>query len=71
MYIKPLSAIIYSHSIIHHSFADEISLQMSPPPDRIPELLHSLQSCISDVKALETANMLKLNDSKTELMFVT
>ena len=30
-----------------------------------------MQSCISDVKAWATANMLKLNDSKTELMLVT
>ena len=29
MYIKPLSAIIDSHSIIHHSFADDLQLQMS------------------------------------------
>ena len=71
MYIKPLSAIIDSHSIIHHSYADDLQLQMSAPPDRISELLHSMQSCISDVKAWATANMLKLNDSKTELMFVT
>ena len=71
MYIKPLSAIIDSHSIIHHSFADDLQLQMSAPPDRISDLLHSMQSCISDVKAWATANMLKLNDNKTELMLVT
>ena len=71
MYIKPLSAIIDSHSIIHHSFADDLQLHMSAPPDRMSELLHSMQSCISDVKAWATANMLKLNDNKTELMLVT
>ena len=71
MYIKPLSAIIDSHSIIHHSFADDLQLQMSAPPDRISELLHSMQSYMGDVKAWATANMLKLNDSKTELMLVT
>ena len=71
MYIKPLSAIIDSHSIIHHSFADDLQLQMSAPPYRISELLHSMQSCISDVKAWATANMLRLNDNKTELMLVT
>ena len=71
MYIKPLSAIIDSHSIMHHSFADDIQLQMSAPPDRICEPLHSIQSCICDVKAWATANMLKLNDNKTELMLVT
>ena len=71
MYIKPLSAIIDSHSIIHHSFADDLQSQMSAPPDRISELLLSMQSFISDVKAWATKNMLKLNDSKTELMLVT
>ena len=71
MYIKPLSAIIYSHSIIHHSLADDMQLQMSAPPDRISEQHHTMQSCISDVNAWETANMLKLNDNKTVLMLVT
>ena len=41
------------------------------PPDRISELLHSTQSCISDDKAWATANMYKLNDNMTELMLVT
>ena len=71
MYIKPLSAIIDSHSIIHHSFADDLQLQTPAPPDRISELLHSMQSCICDVKAWATANILKHNDNKTELMLVT
>ena len=71
MYVKPLYAIIASHSIIHHSFADDLQSQMSAPPDRISELLYSMQSCIGDVKAKATANMLKLNDDKTELMLVT
>ena len=69
--IKPLSAIIDSRSIIHHSFAADLQLQMSAPPDRISELLYSIQSCISDVNAWATANMLKLNDNKTELMLCT
>ena len=70
-YIKPLSAIIDSHSIIHHSFADDLQLQMSTPPDGISELLHSMQSYIGDVKAWATVNMLKHNDNKTEIMLVT
>ena len=71
MYIKPLSAIIDSHSIMHHSFADDLQLQMSAPPDKISGLLHSMQSCIRDVKAWATANMHKLNYNKTELMLDT
>ena len=44
---------------------------MSVPPDRISELLHSMQSCVCDVKAWAAANMLRLNDNKTELMLVS
>ena len=69
MYIKRLSAIIDSHSIMHHSFADDLQLQILAPHNNIYELLHSMQSCVCDVKAWSTANMLKLN--KTELMPVT
>ena len=71
IYIKPLSAIIDSHSIIHHSFVDDLQLQMSAPPDKISELLHPMQSCIGDVKTWATANMLRLDDNKAELMLVT
>ena len=71
MYIKPLSVIIDLQSITHHSFADDLQLQMSAPPNKISELFHNMQSCIGDVRAWETANMLKLNDNKTELMLVT
>ena len=65
MHINSLSAIIDSHSIIHHSFDYDLQLQMFAPPDKISELLHSMQSCICDIKAWATANMLSLNDNKT------
>ena len=75
LYISPCILSLWlplmTHTIIHHSFADDLQIQMSAPPDRLSELLHSMQSCISDVTAWPTVNMLKLNDNKTELMLVT
>ena len=71
IYIKPLSAAVDSHSIMHHSFADDVQIQMSAPSDRISELLRSMQSCMSDVNASAAANMPKLNDDKILLMLVT
>ena len=68
---KPFSAIIDSHSIKHHLFADDMQLQMSTSPDKMSELLHSMQSCICDAIALATANILELCNNKTELMLVT
>ena len=49
---------LLTHTIIHHSFADDLQLQMSAPPDRISELLNSIQTYIGDVKAWASANML-------------
>ena len=69
MYIKPLSAIIDLHSIIHHSFADDLEVQMSAPTGKLSELLHSMRSYISDVKAWATANMLRLNENKIKSLF--
>ena len=66
MYIKPLSAIIDSPSIIHHSFADDFQLQMSAPLTKYPSYF-----TISDVKDLVTANMHRHNDNNAELMLVT
>ena len=71
MYVMSLSATIDSHSIIHHSSSDSIQFQMSVPPDNISELHHSMLSFMCDFKAWATANMLKVNDNKTELMLVT
>ena len=65
IYFKSLSCIIDSHSIIHHSFADDLQLQMSATPDKISELLHYMQSCIGDIKAWTTENMLKPNNNKS------
>ena len=70
MYIKPLSTIIDSHSITHHSFADDFQLHMSAHLDNISDLLHSLKSCISDTMACTTASKLMPNDKKTGLMLV-
>ena len=60
MYIMHLSATIYSLSIIHHSFADDLSLQISAQPDKISELLHSMLSCICDVNTWALITCLSL-----------
>ena len=67
MYIKHLSAIIDSHSITNHSFADDIQLQISAPADKVSELLHLMQSCLGDIKAWATSLSLSKSRLKTYL----
>ena len=71
IYTTPLSAVIQTHSVLHHSYADDTQLQKSAPPRYISDLLSAMQLCIGDIKSWMTTNMLKLNDEKTELMLVS
>ena len=54
---------------MYNSFADDLQLQMSYLPDKISKLC-SMRSCLSDVNVWATANILKLDEDKTELMLV-
>ena len=71
LYTTPLSAVIERHSILHHSYADDSQLQNSATPDRLPDLIDSMRLCIDDIKDWMTANKLKLNDDKTEVMIIS
>ena len=62
MYIKPLPTIIDLCLITHHSFVDDMQLQMSASSDKVSKLLHPMQSCITVIKDWATANMLKMID---------
>ena len=49
---------------------DDTQLLHSCPPDQIHTTAHTMQTCISDVKTWMTQNKLKLNDNKTEALFI-
>ena len=64
--LQSINLHLYTHGSVHSpfSFADDLQLQISAPTDKISELLHSMQSCISVIKAWATANMLRVNDKQ-------
>ena len=49
-------------------YADDTQLYLSIEPANIHDLIFSLENCIKDVKNWMTANKLKLNDEKTEVI---
>ena len=71
LYTSPLSEIISSHSVLHHSYADDTQLQKSVTPSHVGDLIQSMQACIHDVKSWMTCNKLKLNDDKTEALIIS
>ena len=68
LYTAPLFDVMDSHSVFHHSFADDTQLQNSAPPQQVDELM---QQCVHDVKSWMTHNKLKLNDDKTEALIIS
>ena len=47
-----------------------VRIQESGHLSELPELIHSAQSCISDVKAWMTNSRLQLNNGKTEMILI-
>ena len=70
LYTHPISEIVSYHSLSHHSFSDDNQLYKSGNITQLPEIIHSTQSCISDVKAWMTNNKLQLNNDKTEVILI-
>ena len=69
LYTQPLSAIITRHLIKYHMYADDTQLYASVLPKDMESLFKSIEECINDVKNWMNINKLKLNESKTEILF--
>ena len=67
LYIHPVSEIVSCHFLSHHSFSDDNQLYKYGNVFQIPEIIHSNQSRVPDVKAWMTNNQLHLNNGKTEM----
>ena len=68
LYTHPISEIVSCHSLSHHSFSDDNQLYKSGNITQLPKIIHSTQSCISNVKAWMTNNQLQLNNDKTKII---
>ena len=68
LYTHSISEIVSYHSLSRHSFSDDNQLYKSGIITQLPEIIHSTQSCVSDVKAWITNNQLQLNNDKTEMI---
>ena len=68
MYTKSLGDIIEHHGLQYHIYADDIQIYV---PLSHPRNIERLELCLRDLYTWLTANKLKLNSSKTELLQIT
>ena len=68
IYTKSLEDIIEHHGLQYHIYADDIQIYM---PLSHPRNIERLELCLRELYAWLTANKLKLNSTKTELLQIT
>ena len=71
MYESPLANLLDSHDVEHHYYADDGSVYTSfmlQNQNEVQNAIIKLELCLSDVYSWMTANMLKMNDDKTEVI---
>ena len=69
IYPLPLGDIIRKHGLKFHMYADDCQLYTSFSMST-NEAVSSMQMAIDDIRAWYAANMLKLNDDKTEMLVI-
>ena len=70
MYTTPLSSLISSLSLNRHLYADDTQLFFSfHPPDVHTSITH-LHGALQQISSWMTSNLLTLNSSKTEFLFI-
>jgi len=73
LYIGPLGKIVSDCGLQYHIYADDTQLYLGFPCETehsITSSLESVENCVAMIKCWMNRNFLKLNDSKSELIFL-
>ena len=69
-YESPLGNIIRSFGLSAHFYADDTQIYLAFPPENESTSIHNLEECVAAIREWMAANFLKLNDEKSELIFL-
>ena len=70
LYAQTLCTILVDYGFNYHVYADDSQLYKSVNISDVTSVTDSLSNCLTDVSKWMTANKLKLNEDKTEIMLV-
>ena len=70
IYCLPLAAVIDKHGLSYHMYADDTQLYLDFSPDSESTVHSRIATCVNDIKAWLSDNMLLLNENKTEAITI-
>ena len=70
IYMLPLGDVIRRHGFLLHIFADDTQIYISISPDNIVSSVLNIEACVADIHSWMSANFLKLNSDKTEILIL-
>ena len=71
LYTSSLSELLDSFSVHHHFYADDTSLYVTFEPTEITQTVEHMERCVAATHTWMKQKMLKLNESKTEVLLIS
>ena len=70
LYVQPIGDIIRAHGLFYHQYADDLQLYCHFALNRqaLAEAVNQIEKCVDELKDWMTANLLSMNDSKTQYL---
>jgi len=68
LYVADLAALVESHGLTPHQYADDTQIYGSCSPSQIDDLSSTISGCVNYVADWMQSNRLQLNPGKTELL---
>ena len=70
LYTSPVTEIIRNHDLNYHVYADDTQIYSTNSTMDLSQKISTTETCINDVSIWMSANKLKLNETKTEVIYI-